>query len=222
MTTTANVHDAAVVLSIDSAWLVADNPQFVYVQHYTAEIFLMSLNMIGTPRSIGDVRFSLYDVSGWRDFEDEPVSELFALADTAEAIYKAISSVDKRQGIVTRYAMEKWTDNVIVIDRLHINPGYRHLSLDEDVIHQIGQKMGSEYQVIVTDPKQQGPKVSDVYDALFLPLKLAEGNDPEMQRHFRSALKENRFKQLVGTSVYYRMSDFLANKVAMDGKVALR
>lgn len=222
MTTTADVHDAAVIISVESAWLIADNPQFVYVQHYTAEILLMSLNMMGAPRAVGDVRFSIYDVSGWRDFKEAPVSRLFSLADGAETIYKAISSVEKREGIVTRYAMENWADNVVVIDRLNINTGYRHLGLTKDVVHQIGQKMGREYQMILVDTKRQGPKVSDVYDSLFLPLKLDDHNDPGMERNFRSALKENRFKQLIGTSVFYRMSEYLADKVTVDGKVALK
>lgn len=222
MTTTTDGHDAAVVLNINTAWIVADNPQFVYVQHYTADIFLASLTMLGEGRSVGDVRFSIYDVSGWRDFEEAPVSELFALADGAETIYNAIRSVDKRQAIVTRYAMENWADNVIVIDRLYIEQGFRHLSLEEDVIDQIGQKMGRNFQIIVAYPKRQGLKVSDVYASLFLPLELADDYDPEMERTLRTALKENRFKQLAGTSVFYRMSDFLADKVTVDGKVALK
>ncbi len=222
MTATTDGHDAAVVLNINTAWIVADNPQFVYVQHYTADIFLASLTMLGEGRSVGDVRFSIYDVSGWRDFEEAPASELFALTDGAETIHKAISSVDKRQAIVTRYAMENWADNVIVIDRLCIQQGFRHLSLVEDVIYQIGQKMGRNFQIIVADPKRKGLKVSDVYASLFLPLELTDDNDPEMERNLRTALKANRFKQLAGTSVFYRMSDFLALKVRDDGKVALK
>lgn len=222
MKITTDDKDAVVVLNINTAWIVADNPKFVYVQHYTADIFLASLTMPGEARAVGDVRFSIYDVSGWRDFEEVPSSELFALADGAEAIYRGISSVDKRQAIVTRYAMENWADNVIVIDRLYIEQGYRHLSMAEDVVHEIGQKMGRNFQIIVADPKRQGLKVSDVYASLFLPLELTDDNDPEMERNLRTALKANRFKQLAGTSVFYRMSDFLALKVRDDGKVALK
>lgn len=94
MATFNDRQDAIVFLTVDSAWVAAGNPQFVYLQHYSAEIFLTSPTMEMT-RPIGDVRLLQLDLSKWRHDKQGSITDLFALSDHANAIYESIKTTKK-------------------------------------------------------------------------------------------------------------------------------
>lgn len=209
---TVDEHEMVVFMSIESAWLAADNPQFVYLQNYSAEIFLASpMNQMARP--IGEVRFLLLDVSQWQSDKRGSLVDLFALSDHAHSLYKAIGTVNRAEAKQHHHCIEKWAKSVLILERLDILPSYRHLEIGETVIQQVISKMNRDAQIILADPTQQGIKLTDAYDALFLPLSPVKAKDPAMEQNYRKSLRFSGFKHLSGSGIYARVSPDLTAKI---------
>lgn len=212
MSTSAGDHDAVVMMKIDSAWLAADNPQFVYLQHYSAELFLASpMNQMARP--VGDVRFVMLDVAGWLRDKRGSVAELFSLSEQAQRLYKIVYSVNRPLAKQYQKCIESGAQNVLIIERLDILPGYRHLNIGEMVINEVVSKMHRDGQIILADPTNQGIKLTDAYDALFLPLAPVKANDSSMAKNYRKSLRFCGFQRLVGSGIFARASVDLSAKI---------
>lgn len=207
--------DAIVFLSVDSAWLAADNPQFVYLQHYSAEIFLASPAM-EMARQVGDVRFLLLDLSRWRHDKQGAIVDLFALSNHAHTIYDSIKTVKNIKTQQYYECLKKWAGNVLIIERLDISPDYRHLKIGETALNEVTSKMHRESQIILTDPTQQSVKLADAYDALFLPLTLDKRRDTNMEKNYRKSLRHAGFQYLVGSGIFARASDDLVARMQSE------